>query len=127
MRKAEPKRGDGVGVGWGGGRAHGSCSPGAWHSCRGTRNKGAGPSYGEVSECQAEKLEVTFFGKIKPLRVFKQRRLMLAELEGTESGSSGCAATGSSSEKYVVLRERGVGWAGAALGRLTVQNVGGEH
>lgn len=38
---------------------------------------------------QAEMLGITFLGKMEPLRVFEQRRLILAELEDTESGSRG--------------------------------------
>lgn len=34
-------------------------------------------------------LEVKFLGKMEPLRVFEQRRLILAELEDTGSGSRG--------------------------------------
>lgn len=37
-------------------------------------------------------LGVTFLGKMGPLRVFEQRRLILAELENAESGGRGCEA-----------------------------------
>lgn len=65
---------------------------GGWSSCSGAWDRKAGSSYGEVSEWQAEMLGVTFLGKMGPLRVFEQRRLILAELENTESGGRGCEA-----------------------------------
>lgn len=49
--------------------------------CSGAWDRKAGSSYGEVSEWHAEMLGVTFLGKMGPLRVFEQRRLILAELE----------------------------------------------